>query len=108
MTATAGETIVGGTALDEPVQVRFTTAGIPMAVRWRERIWQVAAEPKHWFGRWDWWNHVKRAVPGQGPIIEVEYWMVQVRLAGSTLRTLLLRRDSGSAQWRVVQVCDDQ
>ena len=35
--------------LNVPVQVRFTAAGTPLAVRYDGRIWAVAAEPVHWF-----------------------------------------------------------
>ena len=35
--------------LNAPVDVRFTAAGTPLAVRYDGRIWAVAAEPVHWF-----------------------------------------------------------
>jgi hypothetical protein len=35
--------------LNTPVDVRFTTAGTPLAVRNDGKIWAVAAEPLHWF-----------------------------------------------------------
>lgn len=44
MTATANET-----ALDVAVDVRFTPAGNPLAVRYNGRIWAVMADPVHWF-----------------------------------------------------------
>ena len=46
MTATASET-----TLDVPVDVRFTPAGNPLAVRYNGRIWAAMAEPVHWFTR---------------------------------------------------------
>jgi len=46
VTAVANET-----TLDVNVEVRFTPAGTPLAVRYDGRIWEVAAEPVHWFTR---------------------------------------------------------
>ncbi|WP_406636948.1 hypothetical protein [Pseudarthrobacter quantipunctorum] len=37
--------------LNASVDVRFTTAGTPLAVRYNERIWAVTEEPVHWFTR---------------------------------------------------------
>jgi hypothetical protein len=51
VTATANET-----TLDVAVDVRFTPAGTPLAVRHEGRIWAVAAEPVHWFDRDAWWD----------------------------------------------------
>lgn len=36
-------------ALNAPVNVRFTKAGIPLAVRYDGKIWAVAAEPYLWY-----------------------------------------------------------
>ncbi|WP_308190840.1 hypothetical protein [Arthrobacter hankyongi] len=38
-------------ALSEPACIRFAPGGQPLAVRWRGRLWPVAAEPLHWFDR---------------------------------------------------------
>jgi hypothetical protein len=51
VTATVSET-----TLDAPVDVRFTAAGTPLAVRYDGRVWAVAAEPLHWFTRDSWWE----------------------------------------------------
>lgn len=103
MTATASET-----TLDAPVDVRFTAAGTPLAVRYDGRVWAVAAEPLHWFTRDSWWE-TQRTVPvGVGNVVDIEHWRVQVRLGASTsaLRTFELRRDPLSQQWLLESVTD--
>nr|WP_246224135.1 hypothetical protein [Pseudarthrobacter psychrotolerans] len=95
MTATASET-----ALDVPVDVRFTAVGIPLAVRYDGRVWAVAAEPLHWFARDSWWETRRSAPVGVGNIVDIEFWRVQVKLsANSALRTFLLRREPVATQW---------
>ncbi|BAS18305.1 hypothetical protein AHiyo8_pI66090 (plasmid) [Arthrobacter sp. Hiyo8] len=95
MTATASET-----ALDVPVDVRFTAAGNPLAVRYDGRVWAVAAEPLHWFTRDSWWEPRRSAPVGVGNIVDIEFWRVQVKLsANSALRTFLLRRNPVATQW---------
>lgn len=102
MTATASET-----CLDTPVDVRFTASGSPLAVRYDGRIWAVAADPVHWFGRDAWWNTRRTAPVGSGNLVSIEYWRVQVRLAtNSGLRTFTLRRDPLATQW-VLESIDD-
>lgn len=103
MTATASETI-----LDAPVDVRFTAAGTPLAVRYDGRVWAVAAEPLHWFTRDSWWE-TQRTVPvGIGNVLDIEHWRIQVRLgaSASALRTFELRRDPQSQQWLLESIGD--
>ena len=95
MTATLNET-----TLDAPVDVRFTAAGIPLAVRYDGRVWVVAAEPVHWFDRDSWWATRRSAPVGVGNVVDIEHWRVQVRLSSnSALRTFELRLDPLSEQW---------
>lgn len=75
MTAVANET-----TLDVEVDVRFTAAGTPLAVRFDGRIWAVAADPLHWFTRDTWWKTRRTAAVGSGDVVSVEYWRIQVRL----------------------------
>ncbi len=84
MTAVANET-----TLDADVDVRFTPAGTPLAVRHEGRIWAVAADPVHWFARDAWWDTRRTAAVGSGDLVSIEYWRVQVRLgSNSALRTV--------------------
>jgi hypothetical protein len=103
VTATVSET-----TLNAPVDVRFTAAGTPLAVRYDGRVWVVAAEPLHWFTRDSWWE-TQRTVPvGVGNVVDIERWRVQVRLGASTsaLRTFELRRDPLSEQWLLESITD--
>ena len=94
--------------LDTPVDVRFTTAGTPLAVRYDGKIWPVAAEPLRWFTRDSWWE-TRRSVPvGVGNVVDIEHWRVQVRLGSdSPLRTFELRRDPLSEQWLLEAITDN-
>ena len=102
MTAVANET-----TLDVEVDVRFTAAGAPLAIRFDGRIWAVGADPVHWFARNDWWNTRRTAARGTGDVVSVEYWRVQVRLGtNSALRTFTLRRDPLATQWLLESISD--
>ena len=102
MTAVANET-----TLDVDIDVRFTPAGTPLAVRFDDRIWAVAADPVHWFTRDAWWNTRRTAAVGSGDLVSIEYWRVQVRLgSNSSLRTFMLRRSPLSTQWVLESISD--
>lgn len=87
------------------MDVRFTPAGTPLAVRHEGRIWAVAADPVHWFSR-----DTRRmaAVGGGGDLVSVEYWRIQVRLgsSNSALRTFTLRRNPLSTHWLLENISD--
>ena len=90
------------------MDVRFTPAGTPLAVRHEGRIWAVAADPVHWFARDAWWDTRRTAAVGSGDLVSIEYWRVQVRLSSnSALRTFELRRDPLSEQWLLESITDN-
>jgi hypothetical protein len=102
VTAVANET-----TLDANVDVRFTAAGTPLAVRHEGRIWAVAADPVRWFARDAWWDTRRTAAVGSGDLVSVELWQLQVRLgSNSALRTFTLRRDPLSTQWLLESISD--
>ena len=103
------DAVTGPAVLNTAVDVRFTAAGVPLAVRHEGRVWSVAAEPFHWFTRNNWWESVQRAPRGGGDdLVSVEYWRVQVRLTSTAaLRTFTLRRDPGAPQWVLESVSDE-
>ena len=89
------------------MDVRFTPAGTPLAVRHEGRIWAVAADPAHWFARDAWWDTRRTAAVGSGDLVSIEYWRVQVRLGSrSALRTFTLRRNPLSTQWLLYDISD--
>ena len=91
----------------EAVEVRFTRAGTPLAVRYQGRIWAVAADPVHWFTRADWWKCGHSAAKGSNDLASVEFWRVQVRLtAAALLRTFMLRREPSSDSWVLDEISD--
>jgi hypothetical protein len=103
VTAVANETV-----LDVAVDVRFTPAGTPLAVRHEGRIWAVAADTVQWFARDAWWDTRRTAAVGSGDLVSIEYWRVQVRLSSnSALRTFELRRDPLSDQWLLESITDN-
>ena len=97
------------TVLNAAVDVRFTAAGVPLAVRHDGRVWSVAAEPFHWFARNNWWESGHQAPRGGGDdLVSVEYWRVQVRLTStSALRTFTLRHDPRAPRWVLETVSDE-
>ena len=102
MTAVANET-----TLDVDIDVRFTPAGTPLAVRHEGRIWAVAADPVHWFARDAWWHTRRTAAVGSGDLVSIEYWRIQVRLgSNSALRTFTLRRNPLSTRWLLENISD--
>ena len=93
--------------LNAPVDVRFTPAGTPLAVRYDGQLWAVAAEPVHWFSRDSWWESRRTAPRGIGNVVDIEHWRVQVRLSSTApLRTFELRRGPLSEQWLLVSVTE--
>lgn len=93
--------------LGTPVDVRFTVAGVPLAVRYDGKVWAVAAEPLHWFTRDSWWETRRNVPVGIGNVVDVEHWRLQVRSDSmSPLRTFDLRRDPLSEQWVLESISD--
>lgn len=94
--------------LNTPVDVRFTAAGTPLAVRYDGQICAVAAEPVHWFTRDSWWE-TRRSVPvGVGNVVDIEHWRIQVCLGSSSpLRTFELRRHPLLEQWLLESITDN-
>jgi hypothetical protein len=93
--------------LDEPVEVRFTPQGRPLAVRWRGRLWPVVAEPI-------------RGIPAlthadsghqegsEGRLPEAECWRLQVQATStSPLLTLEIRKRPGQDGWLLGDVSED-
>lgn len=99
----------GPAVLNTVVDVRFTAAGVPLAIRYDGHVWSVAADPFHWFARNNWWESGQGAQRGRGAdLVSVEYWKVQVRLTStSALRTFTLRRDPGLPHWILESVSDE-
>ena len=90
------------------MEVRFTAAGTPLAVRHEGRVWAVAAEPVHWFTRDAWWETRRTAPVGVGNLVDIEYWRVQVSLSSnSALRTFTLRREPLSTDWLLESITDN-
>lgn len=82
------------------VDVHFTAAGTPLAVRYDGSLWDVAEEPIHWFTRDSWWETRRNVPVGVGNVVDIEHWRVQVRhTSDSPLRTFDLRRDPLSERW---------
>jgi hypothetical protein len=89
--------------------VRLDTAGKPLAIRHNGTIWVVDpnTESQHWYGRDAWWDTRRTAAVGNGDLVSIEYWSVQVRSGThSSLRTATLRRNPLSTQWLLEHISD--
>lgn len=96
--------------LNTPVDVRFTPAGTPLAIRYNGQIWSVDPEldSAHWYTRDSWWETRQTVPVGVGNVVDIEHWQVQVRLTStSVLRTFELRRDPLSDQWLLAAITDE-
>lgn len=106
MTAVQDE--AGQRAVNEPVDLRFTPQGAPLAVRWRGRLWPVAADPVHWFSRRNWWESNLPDGLRHGNVVDLEFWRLQVRATStSPMRTLEVRKQPGWDGWHLVHVSDE-
>lgn len=56
-----------------------------------------------------WWETRRSAPVGVGNVVDIEHWLVQVRLGGSDspLRTFDLRREPLSEQWLLDAITDN-
>ncbi|MET3370660.1 UNVERIFIED_CONTAM: hypothetical protein ABIE34_003937 [Jeotgalibacillus campisalis] len=90
------------------VDVRFTSDGMPMAIRYDGRIWMVDPDvhTAHWFTRDSWWETRHRAAIGTGDLVSVEHWQVQATLpsGNAELRTLRLRREPLATAWQLESI----
>lgn len=95
-------------ALNVPVDVRFTAAGTPLAIRYDSRIWAVdpTLDSAHWYTRDSWWETRRNVPVGVGNVVDIEHWQVQVLSSNSALRTFLLRREPASTQWLLEAIAD--
>lgn len=86
---------------EEPVEVRFTPQGRPLAVRWRGRLWPVVAEPVHEVRQPDGSDSTDGAdVVVDTPAVKAECWRLQVQASStSPLRTLEVRRQPDQDGW---------
>lgn len=88
------------------VDVRFTLAGEPLAIRYNGNVWAVAGDPVRWFERESWWVTHLRAPVGSA-VVDVEVWRVQVRInTASPLRTMEIRRRPTTEQWILASIDD--
>lgn len=69
---TAQSTEVRPRTVNEPVDVRFSSSGAPLAMRWRGRIWQTVGEPVSWSSFRSWWEPGNTPVNGQGGLITTQ------------------------------------
>ena len=94
--------------LSIPVDIRFTPAGTPLAVRYNGKIWAVdpTLESAHWYTRDAWWETRQTIPVGTGNVVDIEHWQVQVSTSNSALRTFLLRREPASTQWLLDAITD--
>jgi hypothetical protein len=95
----------GRQVLDEPASVRFTERGVPLALRWRGRIWQVIGEPLSWSGSSSWWEPDTTAMGGRGSIITTRSWRFRAQTGpASPVLVFDISADPRWQGWRLRRV----
>ncbi|EMY34249.1 hypothetical protein D477_010691 [Arthrobacter crystallopoietes BAB-32] len=92
--------------LGEAVEVRFTPHGLPLAIRWRGRLWPVVAEPVHEVRRSD-GPGVDAQDDVDGAALEVELWQLQVQATSITPLQNLELRQHPDGGWHVTHPSED-
>ncbi|WP_262107334.1 hypothetical protein [Arthrobacter sp. Marseille-P9274] len=95
--------------LDEPVEVRFTPQGRPLAIRWRGRLWPVVAEPVREIRELNGTDPLDVGIGVEGgTVVEAECWRLQVQASStSPLHTLEVRKQPGQDGWLLGDVSED-
>ncbi|TDK25839.1 hypothetical protein E2F48_11490 [Arthrobacter crusticola] len=91
--------------LDEPAAMRFTSAGTPLALRWRGSIWQVIGEPIQWSSSNNWWEPDSTARGGHGSVITTRSWRFRAQTGpASPVLEFDISADSRWQDWRLHRV----
>lgn len=95
----------GSRSLNEEADVRFTSRGEPLALRWRAGIWQVLGDPMHWTSSRSWWEPDPSGIRGQGSIMTQQYWRFRAQTGpASPILVFDICRDPRWDGWRLVRV----
>ncbi|NOJ60632.1 DUF6504 family protein [Arthrobacter sp. 260] len=76
---TAQSTEAGIRTVNDEVDVRFSSSGAPLAMRWRGRIWQAVGEPVSWSSSSSWWEPGNTPANRQGSLITTRAWRFQAQ-----------------------------
>ncbi|WP_309070252.1 DUF6504 family protein [Arthrobacter sp.] len=95
----------GSRSLNEEADVRFTSRGAPLALRWRASIWQVLGEPMHWTSSRSWWEPGQAGKMGQGSVMTLQYWRFRAQTGpASPILVFDICSDPRWEGWRLVRI----
>jgi hypothetical protein len=91
--------------LTEHVEVVVSERGLPLHLWWRERGYDVIAEPLRWFARRRWWAEDSRAERGRAGLVSQEVWRIQIQDPLTAERTTVdLGRTLPAERWRLLRI----
>ncbi|WP_243730459.1 hypothetical protein [Nesterenkonia salmonea] len=101
--ATAGAS--ADSRITEHVEVVVSDQGLPLHLWWRERGYDVVAEPLRWFARRRWWTEEIRAERGRAGLVSQEVWRIQVQDPLTAERiTVDVGRSLPADRWRLLRI----
>ncbi|MHA7220311.1 DUF6504 family protein [Arthrobacter sp. MDT1-48-3] len=97
--------------LDEVADVRFLPSGLPLALRWRGRLWQVIGTPMSWSSSSSWWEPSttppggQGGQGGQGRMLTTRFWRFQAQTGpASPVLEFDMSADPRWQDWRLRRV----
>lgn len=91
--------------ITEHVDVVVSDQGLPLHLWWRDRSYDVVAEPLRWFARRRWWTEEARAERGRPGLVSQEVWRIQVQEPLTAEKTTVdLGRILPADRWRVLRI----
>ncbi|TLP98003.1 hypothetical protein FEF26_06720 [Nesterenkonia salmonea] len=91
--------------MTEHVEVVVSDQGLPLHLWWRERGYDVVAEPLRWFARRRWWTEEIRAERGRAGLVSQEVWRIQVQDPLTAERiTVDVGRSLPADRWRLLRI----
>ncbi|WP_243728979.1 hypothetical protein [Nesterenkonia sphaerica] len=91
--------------ITEHVDVVLSERGLPVHLWWRERGYDVIAEPLRWFARRRWWAEDARAERGRAGLVSQEVWRIQIQDPCTAERsTVDLGRSVPAERWRLLRI----
>ena len=91
--------------LDEVANVRLLPSGLPLVLRWRDRLWQVIGERVSWSSSSSWWEPSTTPLGGRGSMLTTRFWRFQAQTGpASPVLEFDMSADPRWQDWRLRRV----